>query len=44
MAKTNFVVSLLEPSRPLLNIAALAPSLYYCDVENTSEVLNKAVE
>jgi hypothetical protein len=44
MTKTNFVVGFWSGAGRPLNIAALAPNLYYCGVENTSEVLNKAVE
>jgi hypothetical protein len=43
MAKSKFAVRGLE-SIGWLNIVVLAPYLYYCAVENTSEILNKSVE
>jgi hypothetical protein len=43
MAKTKFAFNGMEPI-VWLNIVALAPNLYYCGVENTSDILNKSVE
>jgi hypothetical protein len=43
VAKSKFAVSGLE-SVGRLNIVAAVHNLYYCAVENTSEILNKSVE